>query len=242
MHNPRTLKRSSETPAGTTPTDAHNHKKVAQMYLAKMLVLMLTTGCTVVFFASDDKYAYCATAAHCVKGETAQVQYDGKLIGIRWTDVDKEKDIAVGRAFVEHFPDLGAKIDRAKPGPADVIGFPQNKFEVRHADITGAERIIDGSEKDLLAIAPPLVGGTSGGAVVQDETLVGIVTHTTPAGGACVNGKCVQETIVRAGVPIETPPVSQRDAIIAAIASFLMHLWKDKQHAAKKILAAAATV
>lgn len=204
------------------------------MYLAKMLVLMLTTGCSVVFFATDDKFAYCATAAHCVQAETSQARYDDKLIGIRWTHVDRTNDIAFGKAHVEHFPELGASIAQATPGPAEVIGYPANKFEVRHADIPGQTRLIDGSEKDLISVSPPLVGGTSGGAVVQNDKLVGIVTHTTPAGGACVGGACVANKVVNAGVPIASDLFTTREGIFAAIGAALMHWWRNKKAAEEK--------
>jgi hypothetical protein len=197
------------------------------MLYNKLLIVWLVTGCSAVFFGRDDQFAYVASAAHCVRGETTDAEIDGKRVGIRWVHVDREHDIAIGKAFAHAVPTQPGSITQAKTGPATVIGYPAGIPTVKHADIPGHEATIDGSPKTILATAPPIVGGTSGGAVVQDGNLVGIVTHSTPAGGACTTTNDIYRATNNSGISLDPTTYSQRDIIIATIAAIASYFFKD---------------
>lgn len=205
------------------------------MLYNKLLVVWLVTGCSAVFFARDADFAYVASAAHCVRGETTDAEIDGKRVGIRWVHVDREHDIAIGKAFAHAVPTSAGNITQAKQGPATVIGYPAGIPTVKHADIPGHEATIDGSPKTILTTAPPIVAGTSGGAVVQDGNLVGIVTHSTPAGGACTTTNDIYRATNNSGISLDPANYSQRDFIIAAIVAFATHLLKDYHAKNKKL-------
>lgn len=202
------------------------------MLYNKMIIALLLSGCSCVFFATDDKYAYCATAAHCVKGETSTARYNGKDFGIRWDHVDPKHDIAIGRADARHLPSIPANIAQAQEGEALILGYPQLEAAIRKADILNSSAIIDGSEKNLLALQPPIKGGTSGGAVMQDGNLVGIVTHSTPTGGACVPSGDLFKATQAANIDLSPQSLSTRDGIIAALAVWLFSWWKARNPSA----------
>ncbi len=201
------------------------------MLYNKMIVALLVTGCSCTFILNDGEYAYCTTAAHCVKGETTTAKIGEKSVGIRWIHVDRDKDIAIGKAFADAVGPVETHIAQATRGPATIIGYPNLQPAVRSADIPGREAHIDGEAKTLINVQPPIVGGTSGGAVMQDGNLVGVVTHTTPAGGACTTTSDIYRAAEKAGIDLSPSTIGTREGILMALAAFIMHWWKD--HKAK---------
>lgn len=201
------------------------------MLYNKMIVAMLITGCSCTFFGTDENYAYCSSAAHCVRGETTTARIGDTNVGVRWIHIDREHDIAIGKAFKEAVGPIEGSIAQAKVGPATIIGYPNLQAAVRTADIPGREATIDGSPKTLLELPSPVVGGTSGGAVMQNGSLVGVVTHSTPAGGACTTTTDLYRATQSSGLNLAPDTFSNRDYIIAAIVAFATHWWKERKHA-----------
>lgn len=219
-------------PKGQTPMLLYN----------KMIIAILTTGCSCTFFAADAEHAYAVTAAHCVKDETSTAKIGDKPVGIRWIHIDREKDIAIGKAFAHAVGPVETHLAQAKRGPATIIGYPAMQAQIRTADIPGREATIDGSPKTLLNLQPPIVGGTSGGAVVQDGNLVGVVTHSTPAGGACTTSQDIYTATHKAGIDLNPSTINTRESILMALAAFATHWWQARQRATAKATAPSTTL
>jgi len=199
------------------------------MIYNKMVVALLAAGCSAVFVCNDADFAYCLSAAHCVKGETDVATFQGKQFGVRWIFVDKRHDLAVGKAFAANLPPLEPTIADGQRGPVDVVGFPNRQLAVRRADLEPDGLPADGADKQALILAPPLVGGTSGGGVFQDGSLVGIATHSDCRGGRCTTSEDLKAAAVSGGLDLNPTSLSQRDLLMSLIGAAIWHWWSSRK-------------
>lgn len=197
------------------------------------IVAPLKSGCSCVFFDHDDEFGYGLTAAHCVTagGEVTAVGLTGKEFRCRVIAVDKERDLAVVKCFVEHVGNVSLPLAHHEPGEVSLYGFPAGSYQVQEGLVTGEVRRLDHSDKLIIDTPSTVRAGFSGGAVVSDSGLVGIVTHQVSGGAGCsVTDWFVDRAVSRAADKVQTQVTtaandslqfSLRDGIMAAIGWFL---------------------
>lgn len=195
------------------------------MIVLGALVCLLTNGCSCVFYSNDGEYAYAVTAAHCVKpNDVVTASYDGKQFGCRVIDVDTDRDVAVIKCDMKHVGDVSCPVVSVDRGSLVVlVGFPSGNLTKGTGILTDATIFKGDETKQVVAMSPPVSPGFSGGGVFTESGLVGVVTHSTPVGGACT----ILDRIVDRGVDRTASKVtgtlddattfSLRDFILAVI-------------------------
>lgn len=150
-----------------------------------LIIVWLVNGCTAVFFDHDDEFVYALTCAHCIKGDTVTADINGKRVNCRVVETDPGRDLALLKAYREHVGDARGRIAAPKAGLVRLIGFPAGQLSDQEGTLTHQKFELGAAQHQLMTTSKPIQGGFSGGAVIQDDALVGIVTSSTTHGGGC---------------------------------------------------------
>lgn len=198
------------------------------MEIANAVVVWLMVGCSAVFTRSEGDVAYGLTAAHCgvKEGEVVNAQFQGRTFGCRVVSVDPVRDMALLKCFSKEIPAVDMPIASAVVGPVILVGFPAGKLTAMKGEMRELSLPMGRSYKQVVTTDEKVEGGFSGGAVISEDGLVGIVTHSasTPVGsgaGCSLTDKLIEAGASRAlkAEPIEG--LSLRDLISAAIGLLL---------------------
>lgn len=208
------------------------------MEIANAVVVLLATGCSAVFCRTDGEFAYGLTAAHCsvVEGEAVSAKYRETPFGCRVLKVDHVRDMALLKCYAHVLPKCSLPVAAARPGEVVLVGFPAGKLKVMRGRMTRESRLMGASGKQVVVTQEPVVGGFSGGAVISEEGLVGVVTHSCTvqdaASGRCESGAgcSLTDRLLEAGVKrsLEAEPISGlsvRDLIAAVVGLLVSKFW-----------------
>lgn len=157
------------------------------MMILGALVLMLTNGCSAVFYAHDGAFAWGVTAAHCVKeGDVVNAEHEGRRFGCRVVEVDRSRDIAILKCDQAHVGEVACPVVPIERGSeVALVGYPGGVLAQQVGVLSDATIVTKGHKKQVVATSPSVVPGFSGGGVFTEAGLCGVVTHCTNAGGAC---------------------------------------------------------
>ena len=199
------------------------------------LVLLLSQGCSCVFYDSDESFSYAVTAAHCVgeEGGTVNCVNDGKVFGCRIMSVDRRRDLALLKAFVSSTGPIHCPFGDCSIGCRLVlVGYPGGVKHLTSGILT--ERKLGGTESHFVSGTEGVRGGISGGGVFSDNGLVGVVTHSAVIDGQTGAGCSIVDRIVdrqgdraynRAEASLEETFTPKLRDLIVMVLGWLARFW-----------------
>lgn len=163
------------------------------MFVLGAIVLWLANGCSAVAYDNDGQYAYLVTAAHCVKaeGDVVDASWKGKKFGCRVLAVDRVRDLALLKCYVEHVGNVKCPVVSPLVGEELVlVGFPGGNLHVTSGTLTAS--LVPGTRSNYVAGTDGVEPGFSGGGVFSSRGLVGVVTHKFNVADRTLIARCSQ--------------------------------------------------
>ena len=204
-------------------------------------LVQLAVVCSCVWFATEGEVSYGLTAAHCIKSEGDQMAYtvDGKRFNARVVKIDRVEDVALLKCWAADVGSPQMSLGRTVVGaPVVLAGYPSGRLQVIEGEVTGrAVKIGDSGRRSVVETDTDIKGGFSGGAVVSESGLVGIVTHTVNGDAGCglLDGfidrqanRIVKETVTSAVESDPLPQIKLRDLIALVLGWFVRNFFAGR--------------
>lgn len=202
------------------------------MEILNAVVVWLTVGCSAVFTSTSGEVSYGLTAAHCgvKEGDVVNARFEGRTFGCRVVSVDPVRDLALLKCFSKEIPPVSLPLAPARPGDVLLVGFPAGKLTALPGRMTELSMPMGRSFKQVVTTDQVIEPGFSGGAVLSDDGLVGIVTHsaTTPAGsgaGCSLTDRLITSSAKRAEAEVETTLTPRFRDLVVGCLTLLLGRW-----------------